>query len=94
MDPCPLVFLEAMAEGLPGVAYYSGGVPEMVIHTQTGLLSYPGDIPHLAMNIVTLLSDTSYAQRLGDAGKQRVLAEFTPAYAAERWVHVLQEKAK
>jgi D-inositol-3-phosphate glycosyltransferase len=94
LDPCPLVFLEAMTEGLPVAAYYSGGVPEMVLHSQTGLLSYPGDIQMLAMNIRTLLSDTAYAQRLGEAGKKRAAREFNPAVVVERWLNVLQAKTK
>jgi D-inositol-3-phosphate glycosyltransferase len=90
LDPCPLVFLEAMAEGIPVVAYYSGGVPEMVLHNQTGLLSYPGDIQTLAANLQKLLSATTYAQRLGESGKLRVMAEFTPEIVANRWLKVLQ----
>ena len=41
MEPFGLVFLEAMAVGLPIVAYYSGAVAEIVINGVTGLLSYP-----------------------------------------------------
>jgi glycosyltransferase involved in cell wall biosynthesis len=54
LDPCPLVFLEAGAAGLPFVAYYSGGVPELIFHGQTGLLSYPRDIHGLAANILAV----------------------------------------
>lgn len=94
LDPCPLVFLEAMAAGLPVVAFYSGGVPEMVLHNQTGLLSYPGDIQALATNLRKVLVDTSYAQRLGESGKKRVETEFTPAIIADRWLKLLYEKIK
>lgn len=91
LDSCPLVLLEAMTECKPIVAYYSGGVPEVVVHNQTGLLSYPSDIPALATNLLKVLSDPGYAQRLGEAGKLRVSTEFAPSRIAERWLNVLQE---
>jgi len=92
MDPCPLAFLEAMYEGLPVVAYYSGGVPEIVLPERTGLLSYPGDLDTLAANLQMLLCDRAYARQLGDAGAQRAMTEFAPATIAERWLKVLGEK--
>ena len=93
LDPCPLVFLEAMRAGLPVVACYSGGVPELVIQNQTGLLSYPGDTSALASDLLCVLSNPAYAHQLGDAGKQRVSTEFAPPRVAERWLKVLQEIA-
>lgn len=92
LDPCPLVFLEAMAEGLPVVACYSGGVPEMVLHNQTGLLSYPGDIQALATNLQRILSNPIDAHQFGEAGRQRASIEFAPSKSAERWLRVLKEK--
>jgi glycosyltransferase involved in cell wall biosynthesis len=91
LDACPIVFLEAMIEELPVVAYYSGGVPEMVLHSQTGLLSYPGDIEMLATNLRTILTDTKYARLLGEAGKKRATTEFNPAIAADHWLKILEK---
>ncbi len=91
LDPCPLVFLEAMASGMPVVAYYSGGVPEMVLHNQTGLLSYPGDVPTLALNLKKVLSDPGYARQLGESGKNRAMTEFAPEKITGRWLNVLKE---
>jgi len=93
LDPCPLVFLEAMAEGMPVVAYQSGGIPELVMHNQTGLLSYPGDISALADNLLKVLSNPDLARRLGQAGKQRASDEFAPPRVADRWLKVLQQLA-
>ena len=92
LDSCPLVFLEAMGEGLPVVAYYSGGVPEMVLHNQTGLLSYPGDVQTLAANLQTVLADNRFARQLGAAGKARVEQAFTPIKAANRWLDILERQ--
>ncbi|HVT30210.1 MAG TPA: glycosyltransferase [Lacipirellulaceae bacterium] len=47
----PMVVLEAMADGLPVIASRVEGVPEAVIHRQTGLLVDPGSVSQLAQAI-------------------------------------------
>jgi glycosyltransferase involved in cell wall biosynthesis len=91
LEPFGLVFLEAMIVGLPVVACYSGGVPEIVVHNETGLLSYPGDISALATNLLRILSDPTYARCLGDVGKLRASTEFAPSRIADRWLNVIHE---
>lgn len=91
LDPCPLVFIEAAAEGLPSVAFYSGGVPELIRHGETGLLSYPNDIGGLARNLLVLVEDRESARRLGRAAQRRALEEFNPTQVAKRWMDLLQQ---
>jgi glycosyltransferase involved in cell wall biosynthesis len=88
-DACPMVFLEAMAAGLPTVAVVSGGVPEMVVDGETGLLSQPGDVAGLANNLLALLRDPAMRDQFGAAGKRRVTNVFAPARAAAQWTEVL-----
>jgi glycosyltransferase involved in cell wall biosynthesis len=90
VDACPLVFLEAMAAGLPAVAVLSGGVPEMVVHEETGLLSQPGDSDALGEHLLRLLENPDLARRMGEAGKKRVFAEFAPNVAAQRWTAMVE----
>lgn len=90
LDPCPLVFLEASAEGLPSVAYLSGGVPELVFSERTGLLSYPRDINALSTNLIRVLSNGEFAKSLGAAAKDAASGIFHPKRSAERWVEVLK----
>ncbi len=47
-DPCPLAVLEAMAAGLPIVAYADGGVPELIVNAESGLLAPRGDVIDLS----------------------------------------------
>ncbi len=90
LDACPLVFLEAMAAGIPAVACYSGGVPELVVDQHTGLLSTLGDAAELANNLLLLLRDRDMASRFGRAAKQRASDKFAPSQVAARWFEIVQ----
>ncbi|MGD0897849.1 MAG: glycosyltransferase family 4 protein [Thermoguttaceae bacterium] len=77
-EPLGLAILEAMAVGLPVVASRVGGIPETVVHGQTGILVPPRESGALADGIVTLLKDPALRSAMGRAGRQRVLREFSP----------------
>jgi glycosyltransferase involved in cell wall biosynthesis len=70
-EPFGLVFVEAMAVGLPVVALDSGVTPEVVVNGVTGLLSPVGDLESLAANLLTLVSNADLREALGEAGKKR-----------------------
>ncbi|HEU4401134.1 MAG TPA: glycosyltransferase [Candidatus Polarisedimenticolia bacterium] len=67
-----LSLLEAMAAGLPVVASRVGGVPEVVVDGETGVLVPPGDPQALASACAALLRDRPRLERLGRAGRERV----------------------
>ncbi|MBI2587835.1 glycosyltransferase [Candidatus Azambacteria bacterium] len=73
----PYTILEAMAAGLPIVATAVGGVPEAIIHEETGLLARPADAEDLAEKIICLAQDPALAQRLGERTKAKVSKDFT-----------------
>lgn len=68
------VLLDSLAFGLPIAATRAGGIPEVVIHGECGLLARPGDPQALGDAIATLLGDRALAQRLGDAARRRAAA--------------------
>lgn len=72
-----IVCLEAGACGKPVVAGRSGGLSEAVIDGTTGILVDPRDLGVVAESILALLQDSALAQRMGQAGRARVLREFT-----------------
>ena len=72
----PLSILEAMAAGLPVVATNVGGVSELVLDGQTGILVPPGDPRSLAGAIGRLLDDSAFRARLGAAGRLHVEERF------------------
>lgn len=63
-----LVYLEAMASGLPVVAGRSGGVPDIVHHGENGLLVDPGSVPELVAALDSLLGDPTLAAGMGKTG--------------------------
>lgn len=71
-----LVFLEAALSGLPVIAYRHGGVPEAVVDGVTGVLCSEGDVEELGRAITSLLGDQSIVERMGRAGRRRVLEQF------------------
>ena len=73
----PLAILEAMACGAPVVASDTGGIPEIVADGETGALFANGDAGALAAAATALLGDPSARARMGQAGRERILREFT-----------------
>lgn len=71
-----LVFVEAQALGVPVVSFFSGGIPEVVAHGQTGLLAKEGDVVGLAQNIKLLLSDLTLHDEMSHKAEERVAALF------------------
>ncbi len=68
--------LEAMAAGLPVVAFDVGGNSEAVVDGETGLLVPPDDHGKLADAIASLLRDPDRARAMGEAGRRRAIERF------------------
>jgi glycosyltransferase involved in cell wall biosynthesis len=80
--------LDAMALSRPTVASETGGIPEVVVHGETGLLVPPRDPRELAAAIVTLLNDPERRTRMGRAGLERVTRLFSADTMIERTLEV------
>ena len=87
----PLTLIEAMACGLPIVATNVAGIPDIVIHGETGFLTSPTDLDGLAKYVVQLACEPQLCQRLGEAGRQRALAEFDVRVMVKRYAHLFAE---
>jgi glycosyltransferase involved in cell wall biosynthesis len=64
--------IEASAAGVPVVASRVGGVPEAVLHEQTGLLVPPRDVQALADACVALIDNPQRRHEMGEAGRRFV----------------------
>jgi glycosyltransferase involved in cell wall biosynthesis len=76
-EPFGLVALEAAAAGKAVVASNIGGLIDIVVDDQTGILVPPGDRAALAAAIERLIADPGLRERLGEAAVGRA-AEFNP----------------
>jgi glycosyltransferase involved in cell wall biosynthesis len=84
--------LEAMVSRRAVVATRAGGIPEVVVDGETGLLVAPHDESALAEAIVRVLGDAALRARLGEAGRQRVVKEFSVEQMVERTLDVYRRR--
>lgn len=90
-DNFPLAVLEAMAAGVAVVATRVGGVPELVLDGETGLLVEPESPTALAAALESLASDPDRRRELGRRGRERAREEFSPEQMAVRTVALYRD---
>jgi len=73
----PVSLMEAMAARVPVIAPRVAGVQELVEDGASGFCVAPGHLDMLCDSIEQLASDADLRQRMGAAGRDKVLAEFT-----------------
>ena len=83
LDACPTTVLEAMASGRPVVATKTGGIVDMIVDEENGLLVPPGDEHKLAEAMAWLLNDADLRVRLAAGARERV-RRFTASAVVER----------
>jgi len=72
----PVVLMEAMAMAIPCVSTWITGIPELIRDSVDGLLVAPSDIDGLAAAIARLMDDDQLRERLGAAGRRRVVDKY------------------
>ena len=86
-----MVFIEAQAMGLPVVSTLSGGIPEAVMHGETGLLVSELNPAALAEAILQLMQNDELWQRYSAAGRRRVVDQFNLVRQTERLENVFEQ---
>ena len=83
-----VVLLEAMNYGVPVIASDIGGITDIVLHEQTGLLVPAGDEGALASALSRVLGDAALSRRLGEAGRKRLRDAFSWDRIVDQWENV------
>ncbi len=86
--------LEAMATRLPIIATDVGGSAELVVDGQTGRLVPPADVARLAEAIAELFADPEKAVAMGEAGCERVQAQFSLDAMVRAYLSLYEEQVK
>ena len=76
-EPLGNATLEAMAHGRPVIGGDVGGIPEMIIHNETGLLVPPKTPAALADALSQLLGNAAIRERMGIAARHECEARFS-----------------
>jgi colanic acid/amylovoran biosynthesis glycosyltransferase len=75
-EPLGVVYMEAMASGVPTIGTRAGGVGEIITHGHDGLLVEPRNPPALAKGIEQLIDDTELARTLAINGRKTIVERF------------------
>ena len=90
----PNAVMEAMAAAKPVVATRVGGVPELVVEGETGILVPPEDTEALALAMLDLLQDPLKGRSMGEAGRKRVQDHFSMTAMVTNTDYLYQELLK
>lgn len=86
-----LVLIEAMAHGKPVVAARTGGIPEIVVDGETGLLCAPNYEEEFSEALLTLIENPALRDAMGQKGMERARKCFDVESAAEKMALAFRE---
>lgn len=90
-ENAPMSVLEAFAYGKPVVGSRLGGIPELVLQGETGLLFDAGSAESLAMAVMQLWDDPASVERMGRAARHRIETEFNADLHTDRLLGIYEE---
>ena len=76
-EGCPVSIMEAQLSGLPVVATFHAGIPDVVLHEKTGFLVHERDCHAMAKAMVLLAEEPQLADKLGASASMRARKNFT-----------------
>jgi glycosyltransferase involved in cell wall biosynthesis len=93
VEGMPNALLEGMAAGLPAIASRVGGIPDVVIDGETGLLFAPGDTDALSRALVRLAHDAAERMRMGRAAQDKIARDHDIRVAWPRMLKAMRSIA-
>ncbi|HEV7782901.1 MAG TPA: glycosyltransferase [Chitinophagaceae bacterium] len=89
----PLAILEAGASGLPVISTNHEGIADVIQDEFNGLLGNEGDVETMATNILRLVTDESFAERMGENARKRIVEQYNLAAQIARLENILNNAA-
>ncbi len=77
MEGTPVAILEASMAGLPIISTNHAGIPDVIIHNETGFLVDEHDVEGMSNYMLKIFEDNTLAQQLGQKGKERIKEYFS-----------------
>lgn len=90
LENSPLTVFEAFAYGKPVVGASIGGIPELVVEGETGLLFEPGDGAALAARVSELAADRARAEEMGRRARVKLERDHSPERHCEQIVEIYE----
>lgn len=90
----PVAIMEANGAGLPVIATYHAGIPDVILHKQTGILVAEKDVEGMTNAMLDLLGNIDYAKELGTAGKLRIQTHYNMFKHIDVLQHVLESASE
>lgn len=91
MEGMPAAVIEAGMAGVPVAGFALGGVPEVVLDGQTGVLADPGNVESLALRVSELLDNDERRRAMGRAARERCLSRFEIGPIAQRYLSLYEQ---
>jgi len=80
-----IVYLEAMAAGLPCIGANHGGTPEVIEHGESGFLIEYGDVEQMVFYLRAIIESPSLYRTMSDAARRRATQTLSLTAMAHSW---------
>ena len=87
----PNTVMEAMACGVPCVAFDIGGMPDLIEHQQTGYLAKPYEVKDLANGILWVVEDSERKHKLSEHSRQKIKGSFSENCCMKKYMSLYDE---
>ena len=89
----PVSLMEAMAQEIPVVSTYHSGIPELVEDGVSGYLVQERDVTALTAKLEHLIAHPELRQRMGRAGRTKVMHEYNVERLCDRLIEIYQQSS-
>lgn len=90
-DNCPMVILEAAAAGLPFAASAIGGIPDLIVHGDNGMLFSPDRPEEIQSAVEYLLRNSEARERLAACAHRKAEAKYHPLVVARDHLRIYEQ---